>query len=1037
MSYKYFGLREEAFGVTPDVRFIYLDSAREDIATHLTSSIHQNNRLMVLSADRGMGKTLMLRYLATTLQADGEIELLAPTGVLSCDNSPSFNDIVITCRETLGVSDDGGGLDGDESDFAELLKRQRSGNAPSALLLDGAEHLSEQSLESIVALAALPAEERGSLSIVLAACPDSPAGPVDSTLAILQRMPDVSVRLQRLPDHDVEPFILHRLQTAGHDGSALFAPDAIDRIIRCTEGNPLAINRICRSAMVIASLQTSRTVSGPMVESALMVEEVANGRRDRASGDRSTGKTAQPIGPSDMQHVPGAPTESIEIPERPPGPAAYVSGAAPAETKNPGGNFHFAGKQDKAVGNTFDIEDLTSFPNHLPGDDFLEDKYFLKRSLQRIQFSLNFVRAFTNKSMHGVARFMISNKPRLEAAWQFLKKSTHNFVQFAISNKPRLKIIWQMLSRWSHGLVEFMLANKPRAFAVSILFGIALFFLVATASLFDFTPTDGSPEFKQATHEPLEKAGRDSPRSYYQLGRSFEEGRGVPRDRAMAHAWYDLAAAGGIPEAERARNALAAEMTREELAEAHRLAAKWAPAGEMERKVASAALLSLPSNPEQGANAAASGGDSTVVSNHPATGLDPDAIDGNDETSPNTAMESAVIEAVPDAGAEVDAPGNEERNPLNTAAAGREDGVAPPMESNADPALGETDGTDTAGREHVVTLQFVRNGGPALGEGDGKVVFDPVPDEGDPVGPLSSETQNGTSQPEPDFDAFETAAGHEDTDGGNEFDTISRERISRDLPGATVGEENPVAVTTPEKAPQPEEAAQPEETSQQASLQPAASPKDTPAEGTEDRAAAVAASRKIQQAKIKPDNEASARAPSPEPSRKAAKSVETPPVQETRMQIKIAQHLLSRLGYDPGPADGLAGPNTRAAVRAYQTDKGEAPDGEITEALVNRLDDEAVAEEARRLAKIEARREEEVRLEKEAELNRRRESKGVWSNILGGLQKAVGLEFNSIEDPDKMNAYCRKSVESWIYDFGTEQFVLCRDFVRTQTTVSR
>ena len=1050
MSYKYFGLREDAFGIIPDVRFVYLDTARANITTHLTSGIHQGNGLMVLSADRGMGKTMMLRHLAATLQADGEIDLLARNGVLCCDSGPSFNDIVITCGDRLGVFNEDVGLDDDISDVAEILKRQRTGNAPSALLLDGAEHLSEQSIESIVALAALPAEERGCLSIVLAACPDSPARPIDSTLAILQRMPDVSVRLERLPDDDVESYILHRLQTAGHDGSALFAPDAIGRIIQYSEGNPLEINRICRSAMVIASHQTSETVSAPMVESALMVEEVGNGRRERASGDRSTSKTAHPVGPLDMEHLPGAPTESIEIPERPPGPAGHVSGAATARTEGPEGNFHFADERDSGVGNNFDIEDLASFPNRLPEDDFLEDKYFLKRSLQRIQFLLNFVRAFTHKSMRGVTQFMVSNKPRLKVAWQFLEKSTHNVVQFAISNKPRVKSVWQILKRWGRGAGEFMLANKPRMFAVSVVFGVPLFFLVATASYFDFAPTDGSPEFKQATHEPLEKAGLGNPQSYYQLGRSFEEGRGVPRDLAMAYAWYDLAAARGIPEAERARDTLAGEMTQEELAEAHRLAVKWAPVGEMEREVASAALNSLPSNTKEGADAAVG------------------------ETSPNRAMEigdTAVIEAVPDAGVQVDAPGNEERKPLNTAAAGREDGVAPPMERDADPALGETDGTAAASREdvvkllehevtlplkrkadpahggangtaaadqkYVVTLQFERNGGPALGEADGTVVSDPVPDEGDPVSPVSSGTENGTSPSQPDLDAFETAAGHEDTAGGNEFDTVSREEISQDLLGATVDDGSAVAVTTPEEAARPEEAAQPEETSQQASRQPAASPRDTPAERTDDRAAAVAASRKIQQAKIKPDNEATARAPSPEPSRTAAKSVKTPPVQETQMQIKTAQYLLSRLGYDPGPADGLAGRNTRAAVSAYQTDKGETADGKITEALVNRLEAEVVADEAQRLAKIEARREQEARLEKEAELNRQRESKDVWSNLLGGLQKVVGYEFNSTEDPDKMNAYCRKNDENWIYDFGTERFVLCRDFLHRQPTASR
>jgi hypothetical protein len=997
---------------------------------------------MLLTANRGMGKTMMLRYLAAKLQSDDEFDLLARNGVLSCDSGPSFNDILITCRERFGVFDEGADLDCDESDFAELLKLQSTVYAPSALLLDGVEHLSDQSLESIVALAALPAEERGYLSIVLAACPDSPARPISATLSVLQRLPDVSVQLERLPDYDVEPFILHRLQIAGHDGSALFAPDAIDQIIRYSEGNPLAINRICRSAMVIASNQTSRTVSAPMVQSALMVEEVANGRRGRASGDRSTSKTARPVGPSDMEQFLGAPTESIEIPERPPGPAGYVSGAARSETQEPGGSFHFADKQDSGVGNTFDIGNLASFPNRLPGDDFLEDKNFWEKSRQRIEFLSRFVRQFLEKSANKVDQFAVKNKPRLKFVWQFLTNSAHSVVQLAVSNKPRLNFFWTFLNKWFRGASQVILANKPRTFVLSIVFGILLFVLASTASFFYDSSTDSSPEFKQAVHEPLTNVDRRSAQSYYQLGRSFEEGRGFPRDLAMAHAWYALAAAQGSPEATRARDILASQMTSEELVEAQRLAVKWTPVGEMEMNVSSAALNSLPSNTTADSDAAVSDGDATVVSNHLAAGLDPDAIDGNGETSPNRAVESrntAVIEAVQDAGAKVDAPGNEERKPLNTAAAGREDGVAPrmqrnadpavgegdgtaaanpehvvtrPMERNTDPAVGEGDGTAAAGREHIITLLFERSGGPPLREADGTVVSDPVPDKGDPASPVSGGTENGTSQMEPDLDTFETAAGHEDTAGSTEFDTVSREKISRDL----------LAVTTPEEAPQPVEASQPEEISRQASRQPAASPRDTPAERTDDRAAAVAASRKIQQAKIKPDNEATARAPSPEPSRSVAKSVETQPVRETR--VKTTQYLLSRLGYDPGPVDGLAGPNTRAAVRAYQRDKGEAADGKITEDLVNRLSGEVVAEEARRLAEIEKRR------EMEPALNRRRENKTVWANILGGFQKVLGYEFNSIEEPDKMNAYCSENVENWIYDFGTEQFVLCRDFVR-------
>lgn len=43
--------------------------------------------------------------------------------------------------------------------------------------------------------------------------------------------------------------------------------------------------------------------------------------------------------------------------------------------------------------------------------------------------------------------------------------------------------------------------------------------------------------------------------------------------------------------------------------------------------------------------------------------------------------------------------------------------------------------------------------------------------------------------------------------------------------------------------------------------------------------------------------------------------------------VKLVQSLLIRLGYQPGPVDGIYGPITQSAVKAFQTDVGLVPDG--------------------------------------------------------------------------------------------------------------
>ncbi len=57
----------------------------------------------------------------------------------------------------------------------------------------------------------------------------------------------------------------------------------------------------------------------------------------------------------------------------------------------------------------------------------------------------------------------------------------------------------------------------------------------------------------------------------------------------------------------------------------------------------------------------------------------------------------------------------------------------------------------------------------------------------------------------------------------------------------------------------------------------------------------------------------------------------------TRDQVFAAQEMLTVLGYDPGPIDGYIGPQTRAAVAAFQDDRGLSADGRVTRWLVDEV----------------------------------------------------------------------------------------------------
>ena len=53
--------------------------------------------------------------------------------------------------------------------------------------------------------------------------------------------------------------------------------------------------------------------------------------------------------------------------------------------------------------------------------------------------------------------------------------------------------------------------------------------------------------------------------------------------------------------------------------------------------------------------------------------------------------------------------------------------------------------------------------------------------------------------------------------------------------------------------------------------------------------------------------------------------------------VRAIQADLARLGYDPGPADGVAGPKTRSAIREYQQKNGLRVDGVPNSSLAEHI----------------------------------------------------------------------------------------------------
>ena len=142
MFLKYFGLREQPFGVTPDPRFLYLSAAHREAMASLYYGIEASRGFLGLIAKPGMGKTTILFHLLEKFRSTARTAFYFQT---QC-----------TSREFMRFLLSELGYEGDTQDFVRmheefnkrLLQEARAGNR-FIVVVDEAQNLEPSVLETV------------------------------------------------------------------------------------------------------------------------------------------------------------------------------------------------------------------------------------------------------------------------------------------------------------------------------------------------------------------------------------------------------------------------------------------------------------------------------------------------------------------------------------------------------------------------------------------------------------------------------------------------------------------------------------------------------------------------------------------------------------------------------------------------------------------------------------------------------------------------------------------------------------------------
>jgi general secretion pathway protein A len=280
MFERHFGFRETPFGVTPDPRFFYSHPFYLEGLAALVHGIETKKGCMLVTGDKGTGKTILLRKLMCLLEARVHFVFVSNSHLTSY----GLMELMV---ESLGLSNKGKNRLEMIQDLNNCLIEQLKTGRTVVLLIDEAQKLSDEALEGLCELSNLETDREKLLQIVLVGQPELVTKLKKSSLRRIKQRILIHHRLYSLQTTDeIDQYIRHRLQIADYDGPEIFTKEAVEAIWHYSEGIPRSINILCDTALAMACAANRKKVSPYMLMRAagdLLLEQGSEAAKAEAS----------------------------------------------------------------------------------------------------------------------------------------------------------------------------------------------------------------------------------------------------------------------------------------------------------------------------------------------------------------------------------------------------------------------------------------------------------------------------------------------------------------------------------------------------------------------------------------------------------------------------------------------------------------------------------------------------------------------------------------------------------------------------------
>jgi type II secretory pathway predicted ATPase ExeA len=242
----HFGLRQRPFRTTPDTPHYYPATTHERALARVLRAIEDGEGLVLLTAESGLGKTLLCHVALERLGGG------VASAFLTNSHFPDRLALLQAISYELSLPHDGRAEQQTRLALTDFLLENYAAGRRSLLIADEAHYLSADLLEELRMLGNLEASNGKALQVILAAQPEIADVLELRQLACLRQRLATRVRLEPLGLEEAADYLQHQIRVAGGRPDELAAEEAVVLLARGTGGIPRLLNQAAHQAFVLA-----------------------------------------------------------------------------------------------------------------------------------------------------------------------------------------------------------------------------------------------------------------------------------------------------------------------------------------------------------------------------------------------------------------------------------------------------------------------------------------------------------------------------------------------------------------------------------------------------------------------------------------------------------------------------------------------------------------------------------------------------------------------------------------------------------------